>query len=216
MIPMNKTIYCTLDTETVGGASTPSGTYNIGCTIHDRHGNIFATTNLLVMEHYEEIRNDDYAKRNFPIYAQRLASGEMSAVATEAEAVSIVSNLCHFYGVRYICAYNSAFDLRCRRLASKLIKNEQFRDQFLRRLAWHINEVWTSEHINAQIDVIEGAIAADMVKDCKRWGNSYSYWQERVEFLRGFSDLRTPKVIKQVKSFFNLTDAQLREYGFQV
>ena len=33
---MNKTIYCTLDTETVGGASEPSGTYNFGCTIHDR------------------------------------------------------------------------------------------------------------------------------------------------------------------------------------
>jgi len=108
---MNKTIYCTLDTETVGGASTPTGTYNFGCVIHDRQGNIYATCSLLVMEHFEEIRNDDYAKKNFPIYAERLASGEMTAVATEAEALSIIRNLCHFYGVKYVMAYNTGFDL---------------------------------------------------------------------------------------------------------
>lgn len=111
---------------------------------------------------------------------------------------------------------NSTYDLRCRRLASKLIKNEEFKEKFLTRLAWHINEVWTEENINAQIDILESAISADMVKDCKRWGTSYSYWQERVAFLRTFSSLRTPKVIKQVKSFFGLTDEQLRGYGFPV
>ena len=60
-----KNIYCTLDTETVGGASAPTGMYNLGCTIHDRQGKIFATCSLLVMEHYDEIREDDYAKKNF-------------------------------------------------------------------------------------------------------------------------------------------------------
>lgn len=107
---MNKNIYCTLDTETVGGATNPTGTYNFGCTIHDKDGNIFATVSLLAMEHYDEIRNDDYAKKNFPIYEERLRTGEMSAVATEAEAVSIIRNLCRFYGVKYVMAYNSGFD----------------------------------------------------------------------------------------------------------
>lgn len=107
---MRKTIYCTLDTETVGGASNPTGMYNLGCVIHDKQGNILATTSMLVMEHYDEIRNDDYAKKNFPIYEERLCRGEMSAVATETEAVEIVRNLCKFYGVKYVMAYNSGFD----------------------------------------------------------------------------------------------------------
>lgn len=111
---------------------------------------------------------------------------------------------------------NSTFDLRCRRLASKLIKNETFRDKFLKRLAWHINEVWTEENINAQIDILEGAISEDMKKDCERWNRSYSYWQERVDFLRSFSSLRTPKVVQQIKDFFDLTDQQLQDYGFPV
>ena len=60
-----KTMYATLDTETVGGIDNPKGFYNVGVVIHDREGNIFATTSLLVMEFYEEIKNDDYAKKNF-------------------------------------------------------------------------------------------------------------------------------------------------------
>lgn len=97
-----KTMYATLDTETVGGIDHPKGFYNVGVVIHDREGNICATTSLLVMEFYDEIKNDDYAKKNFHIYAERLARGEISAVATEAEALNIVRNLLRFYNVKYL------------------------------------------------------------------------------------------------------------------
>jgi hypothetical protein len=130
MIKMNKTIYCTLDSETVGGASTPTGMYNLGCTIHDKNGHIFATCSMLVMEHYDEIRTDDYAKKNFHLYEERLARGEMSAVATEEEAVSIVRNLCHFYGVRYVMAFNSGFDF-CKTICRQLLDEFEFIDLWL-------------------------------------------------------------------------------------
>lgn len=130
---MNKTIYCTLDTETVGGASNPTGTYNFGCTIHDREGHILATTSLLAMEHYDEIRNDDYAKKNFPIYEERLARGEMSAVATEAEALSVIANLCRFYNVKYVMAYNTAFDLT-KTICRELVPEFEFIDLHLMAL----------------------------------------------------------------------------------
>ena len=105
-----KNIYCTLDTETVGGAAHPTGMYNVGAIIHDRKGEILATTSLLVMEHYDEIALDDYAKKNFSVYAERLKTGKISAVATEREAYEVVKNLCDHYGVRYVMAYNSGFD----------------------------------------------------------------------------------------------------------
>ena len=57
---MNKNIYCTLDTETVGGATNPTGTYNFGATIHDKDGNILATVSLLAMEHFDEMKNEAY------------------------------------------------------------------------------------------------------------------------------------------------------------
>ena len=72
---MKKNMYCTIDTETVGGATNPTGAYNYGGIIHDKQGNIYATFSLLVMEHYDKIRYDDYAKKNFPLYRKRLESG---------------------------------------------------------------------------------------------------------------------------------------------
>ena len=130
---MNKNIYCTLDTETVGGACFGTGMYNLGIVIHDKDGNIYATTSLLVMEYFDLIRNDDYAKKNFHIYEERLRTGEMSAVTTEAEAISIVRNLCRFYGVKYVMAYNSAFDF-CKTCCADLLDEFEFIDLYLMAL----------------------------------------------------------------------------------
>ena len=114
-----KTMYATLDTETVGGATTPTGAYNYGAVIHDREGNILATQSILVAEHYEKIKNDDYAKKNFDLYNQYIAEGKVTVVATEDEAISLLINLFHFFNVKYVMAFNSAFDMtktKCREL----------------------------------------------------------------------------------------------------
>lgn len=128
-----KNYYCTLDTETVGGAIAPTGMYNLGCLIHDKEGNILASCSLLVMEHYEKIKNDDYAKRNFPLYAERLLTGELTAVATEQEAVAIVRNLCKMYNVKYVMAYNSAFDFE-KTICRDLLNDFEFIDIYLMAL----------------------------------------------------------------------------------
>lgn len=130
---MKKTVYCTLDTETVGGASNPTGMYNLGCVIHDKEGNIYATCSLLVMEHYDKIKNDDYAKKNFAIYEQRLNAGEITAVATEKEALNIVRSICRFYNVKYVMAYNSAFDFT-KTICCRLLKEFEFIDLYLMAL----------------------------------------------------------------------------------
>ena len=130
---MNKTIYCTIDTETVGGSSFPNGTYNFGAVFHDREGNILATTNLLAMEHYDRIRNDDYAKKNFSLYAERLEKGEITAVATEEEAYEIIRSLCKFYGVKYVMAYNTSFDFE-KTICCKLVDEFEFIDIYLMAL----------------------------------------------------------------------------------
>lgn len=130
---MNPYIYCTLDTETVGGATAPTGMYNAGATIHDRNGNVIATCNLLVMEHYEEIQKDDYAKKNFHLYEERFAVGGISAVATEREAYEIIRNLCHYYGVRFVMAYNSGFDF-CKTCFADLLDEFEFIDIYLMAL----------------------------------------------------------------------------------
>ena len=128
-----KNIYCTLDTETFGGASNPKGIYHLAGIIHTRKGEILATFNYLISEHYNEIEKDSYAKRNFHKYADMIANGIVTSIPTEKMAVEMVNNLCEFYGVNVMTAYNSGFDFvktECR----ELLNGRQFIDTWLMAL----------------------------------------------------------------------------------
>ena len=123
-----KVIYATFDTETLGGASHPEGVYNLGGLIHDREGNIFASFNLIIAEHYNKILEKSYyGKSTFHRYQEMLESGNATMVATEQEAIELVANLLNLYNVKYIMAYNTDFDLR-RTDCKILAENRQFID----------------------------------------------------------------------------------------
>ena len=125
-----KTRYCTLDTETFGGAANPKGVYHLAGLIHERDGKVLASFNYLIAEHYEEIAKDDYAKRNFFKYAEMIANGDITVIATEAEAVHAVDTICNFYNVKYMMAYNSSFDF-VKTVCAALIENREFIDIYL-------------------------------------------------------------------------------------
>ena len=128
-----KNIYCTLDTETFGGAAFPKGIYHLAGIIHDRQGNILATFNYLIAEHYDEINRDEYAKRNFQKYQELIADGVVTMIPTEDLAVEMVNSICDFYGVRYMMAFNSAFDF-VKTACYSLIENREFIDIYLMSL----------------------------------------------------------------------------------
>lgn len=99
-------------------------------------------------------------------------------------------------------------------LINGLLRNEGFREQFLRRFAWQIQNVWAPERVIAAIDAYEQAILPEMQRDCAKWGGSVSNWQSQVNALRTFAERRANYVISHVKSYFSLSDADLRTYGF--
>lgn len=128
-----KNIYCTLDTETFGGASTPKGIYHLAGIIHTRQGEILASFNYLIAEHYNEIEKDSYAKKNFHKYEEMVKNGIVTTVPTEKLAVSLVDTLCDYYGVNVMTAYNSGFDFvktECR----ELLDGRKFIDTWLMAL----------------------------------------------------------------------------------
>ena len=128
-----KMMYCTLDTETFGGAANPKGIYHLAGRIHDRKGHIYATFNYLVCEFFEEIEGAFYGKKNFERYAEMIADGSITMVATEDEAVAAVNALCDFYNVDYMMAYNSGFDFG-RTKCHELIEEREFIDLYLMAL----------------------------------------------------------------------------------
>lgn len=128
-----KNIYCTLDTETFGGATCPKGIYHLAGIIHDRQGTILATFNYLIAEHYEKIEKDSYGKRNFEKYQKMIEDGIVTMISSENAAIEMVNSICDFYGVRYMMAYNSGFDY-VKTVCRRLIENREFIDIYLMTL----------------------------------------------------------------------------------
>ena len=109
-----------------------------------------------------------------------------------------------------------SLDYMSRVLIVKLIKNTEFRDAFLRRIAYAVNTVWNEEVVVERIDYFYDLLLPDMAKECRRWGGSVSSWEKQIESLRNFARKRNSYFIPDVQSFFGLTDQQMRDYGFEV
>lgn len=107
-------------------------------------------------------------------------------------------------------------DLTGKAFAARMIHNEAFREKFLTRLAWQMNNIWTEDNILARISEIEAQIGEDLKKDCERWGYRYTDWQTHVERVRTFARERNAYMLKYVQSYFGLTDEEMRAYGFAV
>ena len=109
-----------------------------------------------------------------------------------------------------------SFDFMSRVVVIKLLKNPEYRDNFIRRIAYQVNTVWNEEVVVDRIDYFYDLLKDDMEKECRRWGTKVSTWEYYVETLRSFARKRNSYFIPDVQSFFGLTDQQMRDYGFEV
>lgn len=101
-------------------------------------------------------------------------------------------------------------------LINGLLKNPEFKDAFLTRMAWQMNTIWTEQNVCARIDRLEATVGTDMQRDCTRWRKSYDTWKKCVNDLRKFAQKRNPILLEYIQNYFNLTTDQMRQYGFQV
>ncbi len=100
------------------------------------------------------------------------------------------------------------------KLINALLKNPEFKENFIRRMAWQIENIWSVENVTARVDEIAGMIDQDMKLDCQRWGKSYDSWRGSLRYLREFPMYRNQKLPKFAQEYFGLSDAQMKAYGF--
>lgn len=111
---------------------------------------------------------------------------------------------------------NLGFDITTRTFAVRMLKNPEYRDYFLERMAWQMREIWTAENFIPYIDNVANQIKDDIKKDSQRWYTSYSSWENRVEDMRRFARERTEYLLPHIQKYFGLTAEQMLEYGFPV
>ena len=101
-------------------------------------------------------------------------------------------------------------------LINALLRNKDYRDMFLSRMAWQINNIWTEENINAHVQQLVAQVDPVMDRECARWQTSRSKWEGYIENIYKFARLRTSYLIPYIQDYFDLTDAQMRQYGFPI
>jgi hypothetical protein len=97
-------------------------------------------------------------------------------------------------------------------LLANLLKNNDFKEEFLQRFAYHLNYTFAPERVINIIDEIAGDIEPEMPSHFQRWGGTVNSWQTHVQSLRNFAQQRPAIVVRHIQRKFNLTNAEMNVF----
>lgn len=116
-IDKRKKYLMTLDVETtnnqIGVKNAPNDglVYDIGFTVHDKKGNIYAKRSFAIKEIIldKDLMNTAYYKRKLPLYWERIEKGQMELISLW-DARKRIKKAIEFFGISEVYAFNANFD----------------------------------------------------------------------------------------------------------
>jgi hypothetical protein len=90
-----------------------------------------------------------------------------------------------------------------------LLKNNEFRTEFIQRMAFHLNNTFTEERVIGRIDEMQTVIEHEMPRQIERWGGSMESWNRQVERLRNFARNRNRILMGHIQAKFNLSNKEM-------
>lgn len=92
-------------------------------------------------------------------------------------------------------------------IAFKLKSNEEFKNEFVQRMASHLNTTFQTERVLRILDSLKGNIDQEMYRHIERWGNPWSHqkWEQNIQVMVDFAEGRSATVIPQLIQEFNLS-----------
>ncbi len=94
-----------------------------------------------------------------------------------------------------------------------LLKNSEFRREFIERMAYHLNNTFTPDRVIARIDAMEKVIENEMPRQIERWGGSMDSWRRQVEKLRTFARNRNRILMGHIQAKFNLSNKEMEIFN---
>lgn len=128
-----------------------------------------------------------------------------------------VNNIGFFFRDKYIrglALYSGQKDrITDLSLYNGFYKNPEWREKYVNRFAEAMNTVLTEDKLIARFDAMVDSIRDEMPRTIKRWGgvSSVNAWEKNVKAMRSRIINRRKYVIKHLKSFFRLSDAEIKE-----
>ncbi len=99
-----------------------------------------------------------------------------------------------------------------------LYQNSEFKNLYLTSLAKYLKTTFKPERMNKIVDELASEIESEMPYHIKKWGSSYarlnsmSRWKNNVSSFKGSITNRYNKVLKNLKSNFNLSNSDYTKY----
>lgn len=97
-------------------------------------------------------------------------------------------------------------------LLVNLLKNEEFKQLFLERFAYHLKYTFATERVIGLIDEMAATIEGEIPRHLQRWGGTLSAWKRDVEFLRYFAERRPAIVLGHIQREFGLSTEQMKMF----
>lgn len=100
-------------------------------------------------------------------------------------------------------------------IARRLYKNSEFKDLYLKTLAYHLEHTFKPERMHGIIDELSKEIESEMPYHIERWPTMHSSmnnWYKNIDKFKSKLTNRYNYVIKNVKREFNLTDSEYQKY----
>ncbi len=99
-------------------------------------------------------------------------------------------------------------------LLRNMMKSSEFKKVFLERLSYNLKNTWSSKNFSAKIDeVIKEITPREIERNQNRWNNfSYSRFEQNVKKVKQFAVDRNAYIIKEAKSYFGLSSAEVNKY----
>ncbi|MBR0138011.1 MAG: lamin tail domain-containing protein [Erysipelotrichaceae bacterium] len=93
----------------------------------------------------------------------------------------------------------------------RLLKTTRFKQLWLERMKYHLENTWSTETVLAKIDKLVSEYETEIVRNQNRWGSSVSRWYSSISELRTFAKNRVYYLLRQTQNWLNISTTKMKE-----
>lgn len=97
-------------------------------------------------------------------------------------------------------------------LLIRLLQNKEFKQLFLERLSYNMNNVWTDSNVLNRFNELKKIIEPEMPRNQERWGYTMSTWYSELDKLENYIKKRRSNMLNSIKWYFGLSSKEMEKY----
>ena len=100
------------------------------------------------------------------------------------------------------------------KLIRAVLESQEGKEALLKRYAQLLDTILNEEYFHQVLDALLATIESEIPQDRARWGYTTAKWETHVQRVRDYTKdgARTKRVLEDLKTYFGLTDAQMKAY----